>query len=212
MSPATERARLILSLRRAGVTDANVLSAIETVPRDLFVPPELAGRAWDDRALPIECGQTISQPTVVAWMSAALALDDRTKILEVGTGSGYQTAILSRLCRRVYTIERHRGLARTAQFRFEALNLHNIVPRVGDGNAGWPEQAPFERIVVTAAAPAPPPALVDQLAVGGVMVLPLGPVGGEQSLVRLRRTRDGLCEQRIFDVHFVPLVEGAPAA
>ena len=212
MSPATERARLILSLRRSGVTDANVLAAIETVPRDLFVPPELAGRAWDDRALPIECGQTISQPTVVAWMSAALDLDDRTKILEVGTGSGYQTAILSRLCRRVYTIERHRGLARTAQFRFEALNLHNIVPRVGDGNAGWREQAPFERIIVTAAAPAPPPALVDQLAIGGVMVMPIGPIGGEQSLVRLCRTRDGLREQRIFDVHFVPLVEGAPAA
>lgn len=212
MSPATERARLILSLRRSGVTDANVLSAIETVPRDLFVPPELAGRAWDDRALPIECGQTISQPTVVAWMSAALDLDDRTKILEVGTGSGYQTAILSRLCRRVYTIERHRGLARTAQFRFEALNLHNIVPRVGDGHAGWREQAPFERIIVTAAAPAPPPALVDQLAIGGLMVMPLGPIDGEQSLVRLRRTPDGLHEQRIFDVNFVPLVEGAPAA
>ena len=212
MSPATERARLILSLRRSGVTDANVLAAIETVPRDLFVPPELAGRAWDDRALPIECGQTISQPTVVAWMSAALDLDDRTKILEVGTGSGYQTAILSRLCRRVYTIERHRGLARTAQFRFEAPNLHNIVPRVGDGNAGWREQAPFERIIVTAAAPAPPPALVDQLAIGGLMVMPLGPVGGEQSLVRLRRTPDGLHEQHIFDVNFVPLVEGAPAA
>lgn len=212
MSPATERARLILSLRRSGVTDANVLSAIETVPRDLFVPPALAGRAWDDRALPIECGQTISQPTVVAWMSAALDLDDRTKILEVGTGSGYQTAILSRLCRRVYTIERHRGLARAAQFRFEALNLHNIVPRIGDGNAGWREQAPFERIMVTAAAPAPPPALVDQLAIGGLMVMPLGPIDGEQSLVRLRRTRDGLHEQRIFDVHFVPLVEGAPAA
>lgn len=205
---ATERARLVLAIRRSGVTDPPILSTIEAVPRENFVPEAFAPRAYEDAPLPIECGQTVSQPSVVAWMTAALELDDRMKVLEVGTGAGYQTAILSRLCRRVYTVERHRKLARGAQARFEALGLCNITGRVGDGSRGWPEQAPFPRILVTAAAAEPPPLLVDQLAVDGVMVMPLGPPDGDQDLVRLRRTLDGLSQHRLFGVRFLPLIEG----
>lgn len=206
---AANKARLILSLRQAGVTDSAVLSAIETVPREMFVPENLADHAYDDTALPIACGQTISQPTVVAWMTAALEVGERMRVLEIGTGSGYQAAILARLCRRVYTVERHRDLALEAQRRFDALSLNNITSRIGDGSLGWPEQAPFERIVVTAAAVAPPPALLDQLALGGVMVLPLGEPDGEQILVRLRRDENGFHREKIFGVRFVPLIEGA---
>ena len=209
---ATDKARLILELRRSGVTDPRVLAAMEAAPRDAFVPGEFASRAWDNTALPIDGGQAISQPTVVAWMSAALEVGDRMQVLEVGTGSGYQAAVLSRLCRRVYTIERIRSLARGAQARFAALNLHNVTARVGDGAAGWPELAPFPRIMVTAAAPAPPPALVAQLAPGGVMVMPVGPPDGEQDLVRFRRAGDGLESRRLFGVRFVPLIEGGGVA
>ena len=208
---ATDRARLVLELRRSGVTDPKVLSAVEAAPRHMFVPREYAARAWDDTALPIACGQAISQPTVVAWMSAALELDDRMTVLEVGTGSGYQAAVLSRLCRRVYTVERRRPLALAAKARFEALGMGNVTTRIGDGCLGWPGQAPFPRILVTAAAPAPPPALVDQLAMGGVMVMPVGAPDGEQDLVQFRRAPEGLRERRLFGVRFVPLIEGAPA-
>jgi protein-L-isoaspartate(D-aspartate) O-methyltransferase len=205
----SRKARLILGLRRSGVTETRVLAAIETVPRELFVAEALAEHAYDDSALPIACGQTISQPTVVAWMTAALEVGERMKVLEVGTGSGYQAAVLAKLCRRVYTIERHRELLKDAEVRFEALNLHNITTRVGDGTRGWPEQAPFDRVIVTAAAAAePPPALLDQLALGGVMVLPLGPPDGEQVLVRVRRDEHGYHRERIFEVRFVPLIEG----
>jgi len=206
--PAARKARLILGLRRAGVTDREVLAAIEAVPRELFVPAGLADRAYDDTALPLGCGQTISQPTVVAWMTLALKVGERMKVLEIGTGSGYQSAVLARLCRRLYTIERHRELLKAAEVRFEALNLHNITARVGDGAAGWPEQAPFERIIVTAAAREPPSALLDQLAEGGIMVLPMGPPDEEQTLVRIRKDKDGFHRERIFEVRFVPLIEG----
>ncbi|MFP6760021.1 MAG: protein-L-isoaspartate(D-aspartate) O-methyltransferase [Alphaproteobacteria bacterium] len=208
MTDPANKARLILGLRQAGITDTGVLSAIELVPRELFVPDNLADHAYDDNALPIACGQTISQPTVVAWMTAALEIGDRMRVLEIGTGSGYQAAILAHLCRRVYTVERHRDLAKVAQKRFQNLNLNNISSRIGDGSLGWPEQAPFERIVVTAAALTPPPALLDQLALGGIMVLPLGEPNGDQTLVRLRRDEDGFHRERIFDVRFVPLIEG----
>jgi protein-L-isoaspartate(D-aspartate) O-methyltransferase len=205
---ATRKARLVLDLRRAGVTDTKVLAAIESIPRERFVGDSLAGHAYDDSALPIECGQTISQPAVVAWMTVGLQLGERMKVLEVGTGSGYQAAVLSRLCRRVYTIERYRPLLRQAEARFRALELNNITSKVGDGALGWPEQAPFDRIIVTAAAPEPPPALLDQLAVGGIMVLPLGGADEIQTLVRIRRDGDGYHRDKIFAVRFVPLIPG----
>ena len=212
MATALDRARLILSLRRSGMTDPDVLGALESVPREMFVSGEFAARAYDDAPLPIECGQTISQPTVVAWMTSALDLDKGVNALEIGTGSGYHAAVLARLCGRVYTIERHRPLAKLARARFEALGLHNVTPRIGDGTAGWPELAPFQRILVTAAAPAPPPALLDQLAAGGTMIMPVGEPDGEQSLVRIVRTPDGLRETRLFGVRFVPLVAREAAA
>lgn len=204
----TRKARLVLDLRRAGVTDAKVLTAIESIPREKFVGASLAAHAYDDSALPIECGQTISQPAVVAWMTVGLQLGERMKVLEVGTGSGYQAAVLSKLCRRVYTIERYRPLLRQAEARFRALELNNITSKLGDGALGWPEQAPFDRIIVTAAAPEPPPALLDQLAVGGIMVLPLGGVDEIQTLMRIRRDGDGYHRDKIFAVRFVPLVPG----
>lgn len=210
MEDASRKARLILGLRQSGVTDSRVLSAIESVPREMFVPQALAAHAYDDTALPIDCGQTISQPTVVAWMTAALEVGERMKVLEIGTGSGYQAAVLSKLCRRVYTIERHATLLAQAEERFQDLRLNNITSRVGDGAKGWPEQAPFDRIIVTAAAPEPPPALLDQLANGGVMVLPLGDPRGDQSLIRLRRDEQVFHRERIFGVRFVPLIEGDP--
>ena len=204
----TRKARLVLDLRRSGVTDTRVLAAMESMPRERFVPETLADFAYDDGALPIACGQTISQPSVVAWMTASLEVGERMKVLEVGTGSGYQAAVLSRLCRRIYTIERHRALLDGAEAVFRDLDLHNVTTRLGDGALGWPEQAPFERIVVTAAAEEPPPALLDQLVVGGVMVLPLGPPDSVQTLMRIRRDGEGYHRETIFAVRFVPLVAG----
>ncbi|WP_420561754.1 protein-L-isoaspartate(D-aspartate) O-methyltransferase [Tepidicaulis sp.] len=201
---------LIMELRRRGIKSKAVLSAIERVARDSFVPTTFSKQAYEDHALPIECGQTISQPFVVAYMTEKLEVGDRMKVLEVGTGSGYQAAILSRLCRRVYTIERYRTLMRDAVNRFETLNLHNITTKVGDGASGWPEQAPFDRIMVTAAAPELPQTLVDQLKVGGIMVLPVDIPGRprEQKLVRVTRTETGIEREDLMDVRFVPLVEG----
>jgi protein-L-isoaspartate(D-aspartate) O-methyltransferase len=201
---------LIMELRRRGIKSKAVLSAIERVARDSFVPTTFSKQAYEDHALPIECGQTISQPFVVAYMTEKLEVGDRMKVLEVGTGSGYQAAILSRLCRRVYTIERYRTLMRDAVNRFETLNLHNITTKVGDGASGWPEQAPFDRIMVTAAAPELPQMLVDQLKVGGIMVLPVDIPGRprEQKLVRVTRTETGIEREDLMDVRFVPLVEG----
>ncbi|PKQ02401.1 MAG: protein-L-isoaspartate O-methyltransferase, partial [Alphaproteobacteria bacterium HGW-Alphaproteobacteria-12] len=161
-------------------------------------------------ALPIECGQTISQPYIVAYMTEQLRVGERMKVLEVGTGSGYQAAVLARLCRRVYTIERYRTLLNDALKRFEELRIHNITAKVGDGAKGWPEQAPFDRIIVTAAAPAVPQALVDQLKEGGLMIVPVATSGarGEQKLVRIERTGDGVKREELLPVRFVPLVEG----
>lgn len=208
MEDPSRTARLILGLRQSGITDRRVLSAIESIPREMFVSEAMAVHAYDDTALPIDCGQTISQPTVVAWMTHALSVGERMKVLEIGTGSGYQAAVLSKLCRRVYTIERHRALLKQAELRFEALRLSNITTRVGDGTRGWPQQAPFDRIIVTAAAAEPPPALLDQLAPGGIMVLPLGDPEGDQSLIRLTRDGQVFHRERIFGVRFVPLIEG----
>ena len=201
-------ADLILRLRRAGITDQRVVSAIEAVPRETFVPAESRGEAYAERALPIECGQTISAPVIVGIMTAALDIGDRDRVLEIGTGTGYQTAILARLARRVYTVDRFRTLVATAESRFRTLRLSNITTMVGDGMNGWPEQAPFDRIVVTAAADQVPDALKKQVRVGGVIVMPVGPVDGVQKLMRLERSEAGFAERSLADVRFVPLIPG----
>lgn len=198
--------RLLMELRQGGVGDARVLSAIERTPRELFVLPRFKDQAYDNIVLPIGNGQTISQPLVVGRMTQALEIGPRMKVLEVGTGSGYQAMVLARLCRRLYTIERHKDLLAEAERRFQALSIHNIVARVGDGALGWPEQAPFERILVTAAAPDVPPVLVEQLAVGGLMVVPIGEDAADQQVVRVRRLENGIDVETLFPVRFVPLV------
>jgi len=200
--------RLIMSLRGRGITDPAVLGALERVPRDQFVDPAFLDQAWEDRALPIASGQTISQPFIVAFMTQALQLTDRTKVLEIGTGSGYQAAVLAKIARRVYTVERHAELLRRAQAMFDRLKLHNIHTRHGDGWKGWPEQAPFEAIIVTAAAPEVPQELLDQLSEGGRMVAPIGSAGNAQRLVRFVREGESFHEEPLLDVRFVPLVHG----
>lgn len=200
--------RLILSLRRQGVTDARVLSAMESVDRSLFVHEKFLDQAWEDQALPIDCAQTISQPFIVGLMTQALQVGPRHRVLEIGTGSGYQCAVLSRMARFVYTVERYRSLLAEAELRLKQLRLENVFTRHGDGGAGWPEQAPFDRIMVTAASPHEPTELLKQLKPGGVLVAPVG----RTSVQMLNRytgqpdgsfTRESLCE-----VRFVPLVEG----
>jgi protein-L-isoaspartate(D-aspartate) O-methyltransferase len=200
--------RLIMALRKAGVTDTKVLAAIERTPREMFVPAAFRDQAYEDVALPIGMGQTLSQPAVVGRMTQALDLDERMKILEVGTGSGYQTAVLSRLCRRVYTVERHRQLLHEAEKRFKTLGVMNVTAWINDGNRGWPEQAPFKRILVTAAAAETPVALLDQLADGGIMVLPIGPRHGAQELHRVTRKGDGFEAESLGPIRFVPLAAG----
>lgn len=198
---------LVMALRNAGVRDKAVLAAIERTPRNLFVPETFADHAFENRPLPIDCGQTISQPLIVALMTEALQVTDRCKVLEIGTGSGYQASVLARLCRRVYTIERYRTLSLEAVKRFEALRLTTIVTRIGDGTKGWPEQAPFDKIIVTAAAPSRPDAILAQLRAGGICVAPVQN-GTVQTLYRYRAEPDGISEEALVDVRFVPLVEG----
>lgn len=211
MTIASRKIRLVMQLRRSGIADTGVLSAIERIPREAFVPESFKDQAYENRALPIGHGQTLSQPQVVAAMTQALEAGRRTKVLEIGTGSGYQAAVLSRLCRRVYTVERYRDLLDLAERRFVDLRLHNITARVGDGWKGWPEQAPFERIIVTAAPPQVPGALVDQLREEGILVVPVGRSARDQQLLRVRRDRDGkVSEEVLAPVRFVPLVEGLP--
>jgi protein-L-isoaspartate(D-aspartate) O-methyltransferase len=207
---AQKAARLVQELRRGGISDERVLAAIERVPRELFVPPAFADQAWENVALPIGHGQTISQPFVVALMTQALELGERTKVLEIGTGCGYQAAVLARLCRRVFTIERHRALSKEADARFAQLRIHNITVRFGDGTKGWPEQAPFDRIIVTAAARSLPQPLLDELGPGGILVAPIGEERREQDLVRVRRTEAGFTSESLGPVRFVPLVAGLP--
>ena len=201
-------ARLVLALRSQGVTDPGVLAALESTPRELFTPDLFKERAFEDSALPIACGQTISQPYIVGLMSQALEVEPRSRVLEIGTGSGYQTTILSKLSRLVYTVERYRTLLGEAEARFKQLGLTNVITRFGDGGLGWPEQAPFDRILVTAAAPDEPKALLSQLKPKGVLVAPIGK-GPVQSLKRY--TGDGAGGFRIevmTDVRFVPLLDG----
>jgi len=204
--------QLMLALRRAGVTDRNVLEAIEKTPRETFVERAFQDRAMEDTALPIACGQTISQPSVVGMMTQALEVTPRCKVLEVGAGSGYQAAILARLARRVYAIERHRGLAMQARERLESLGLTNVTVRAGDGSLGWPEQAPFDRIMITAAAEDTPRLLLEQLREGGIMVLPVGQSDEVQQLIRIQKTESGLDYRELCAVRFVPLIAGLPDA
>ncbi len=200
--------RLIMELRRLGIRDDRVLRAMEQTPRELFVPPAFRDQAYDDVALPIAQGQTISQPYVVAFMTEALQLSPRSRVLEIGTGSGYQAAVLARLVRQVYTVERYRSLAQAAQERFRTLGLDNVLSRVGDGMRGWPEAAPFDRILVTAAAPDVPAALTEQLAPGGILVAPVGPSGDQELRRYTRRGDDGIESEGLLPVRFVPLVPG----
>lgn len=203
-----DRMGFLLMLRRRGITDPGVLRAMDEVPREHFVSPEHVATAYTDRAMPIACGQTISQPYVVAYMTERLAVGREHRVLEIGTGSGYQAAVLSRLGRDVVTVERFRTLAQTAQIRFETLGYTNIEVVVGDGAEGVAGRAPFDRIIVTAAAETVPPALVEQLAEGGVLLLPLGPLRSSQSITRLTKTKGGIAREKLIAVRFVPLLSG----
>ena len=202
-----EKARLIMTLRGMGVVEADVLSAMERVPRELFVPTALSRHAYENASLPIALEQTISQPYIVARMTAALELTGRERVLEIGTGSGYQAAILSFLCRRVYSIERLRPLLVEAENRFRKLRITNVTSKYGDGAKGWPEGAPFDRVILTCAPAEIPATLLNQLKTGGIMVAPEGR-DREQSLVVIRRTEEGFERQELLPVRFVPLVEG----
>ena len=202
-----EKARLIMTLRGMGVVEADVLSAMERVPRELFVPTALSQHAYENASLPIALEQTISQPYMVARMTAALELTGRERVLEIGTGSGYQAAILSFLCRRVYSIERLRPLLVEAENRFKKLRITNVTSKFGDGAKGWPEGAPFDRVILTCAPPEIPATLLNQLKTGGIMVAPEGR-DREQSLVVIRRTEEGFERRELLPVRFVPLVEG----
>jgi protein-L-isoaspartate(D-aspartate) O-methyltransferase len=209
MTDAAElKMRFLYGLRSRGVTDGRVLSAMEKIDRGAFVKGLFAERAYEDTPLPIACGQTISQPSVVGLMTQALDISPRDKVLEIGTGSGYQAAILSQLARRVYTIDRHRRLVREAEEVFRSLNLTNITAMTGDGSHGLPDQAPFDRIIVTAAAEDPPGPLLAQLREGGIMVLPVGQSDAVQHLIKVTRLPQGYDYEELRPVRFVPLVEG----
>jgi len=201
--------RLITDLQRGGITDERILAVMAAIPRESFVSRTFVERAYDNMALPIGFGQTISQPLVVAAMTQALDLGERMKVLEIGTGSGYQAAILARLARRVFTIERFKMLSRDAERRLLDLRVHNVVFHVGDGTKGWPPQAPYDRIIVTAAAGEVPQALIDQLAVGGIMLVPVGPDPVNQTVERIIKTEQGITREELMPVRFVPLVAGA---
>ena len=204
----TRLARLVLGLRSQGVTDPKVLAAIEGTPRDLFVPDLFRERSFEDSALPIACGQTISQPFIVGLMTQALKVDGRSRVLEIGTGSGYQTAVLARLARFVYSVERYRTLLAEAEERLKTLGATNVFTRFGDGGEGWPEQAPFDRILVTAAASGEPKVLLGQLKPNGVLVAPIGR-GPVQTLKRyVGDGKGGFKVEALCDVRFVPLLEG----
>lgn len=210
MSLEEGRAQLILELRRAGTIDKRTMEAMESVPRELFVPDAIRDKAYENIALPIGHHQTISQPQTVGLMTQALDVGERMKVLEIGTGSGYQSAVLAPLCRRLYSVERFRELLAGAEDRFTRLRLTNITTRCGDGSLGWPEQAPFDRIIVTAAAHDIPTILVEQLVVGGIMVLPLndGHHENDQRLIRVIRNAKGVETEDLGMTRFVPLVEG----
>ena len=209
MSTIAERQmQFLFALRTKGVTDTRVLTAMEKTDRAMFVKGHFSARAYEDMPLPIACGQTISQPSVVGLMTQALNVQPRDKVLEVGTGSGYQAAILSHLARRVYTVDRHKTLMNNARVIFQALDITNLMAFTADGSFGLPDQAPFDRILVTAAAEDPPGPLLAQLKVGGIMVLPVGQSDSVQTLIRVSRTETGFEYEELRAVRFVPLLEG----
>lgn len=210
-SVAERKMRFLFALRSRGITDGRVLTAMETIDRGQFVKGLFAERAYEDMPLPIACGQTISQPSVVGLMTQALSVQARDTVLEVGTGSGYQAAILSQLARRVYTVDRHRRLVREAAELFRELGLVNITSMVADGSFGLPDQAPFDRIIVTAAAEDPPGPLLAQLKIGGIMVVPVGQSDAVQTLIKVTRHETGYDYEELRPVRFVPLVEGLGA-
>ncbi len=204
-----DRMEFMLALRRRGITDAAVLRAMDEVPREMFVPPSMREQAYQDHALPIACGQTISQPYVVAYMTELLELEPQHRVLEIGTGSGYQAAVISRISSSVVSVERYRTLAQSARKAFDRIGYTNIEVIAGDGFEGARHHGPFDRIIVTAAAETVPQALIDQLVEGGIMVLPLGPHVGPQHIVRLRKKSGGeLTREELIAVRFVPLLPG----
>lgn len=205
---AERKMQFLFALRSRGVTDRRTLAAMEAVDRGDFVRGLFAERAYEDMPLPIACGQTISQPSIVGLMTQALDVDPRHRVLEVGTGSGYQAAVLAHMARRVYTIDRHQRLGKDAQALFERMGLGNITTFVADGSHGLADQAPFDRIIVTAAAEDAPGPLLAQLKIGGIMVLPVGQSDTVQSLIRVRREETGYDYEELRPVRFVPLVEG----
>jgi protein-L-isoaspartate(D-aspartate) O-methyltransferase len=216
MSVDTRAIALLMELRRQGISDNRVLGAVERTPRELFVDQPFEVQAWDNTALPIACGQTISQPYIVAYMTQALEVGEKHRVLEIGTGSGYQAAVLAPLCRMVYTIERHKALLQQAETRFKALKLHNVVIRHGDGYKGWPEAAPFDRILLSAVVPEVPQILIDQLKPGGILVAPVtkntAPESISQHLVKIMRTDEGVAQEALIPVVFVPMIAGLPDA
>ena len=208
ISAAERKMQFLFSLRSRGITNKRVLNAMERVDRGKYIRGTFEDRAYEDTPLPIACGQTISQPSIVALMTEALDVQPRDKVLEIGTGSGYQAAILSQLARRVYTVDRYSRLVREARAVFEAENITNIIALIADGSRGLPEQAPFDRIILTAASEDPPSPLLEQLRVGGIMVLPVGQSDTVQTLVKVVKTEDGLDYHELRSVRFVPLLEG----
>ena len=200
--------RLILSLRQQGVTDGKVLAAMESIDRAVFVHEKFLDQAWEDQALPIDCAQTISQPYIVGLMTQALEVEPRHRVLEIGTGSGYQCAVLSRLARYVYSVERYKSLLIEAEAKLKRLQIDNVITKHSDGGLGWPDQAPFDRIMVTAASPTEPTELLKQLKPGGVLVCPVGRTS-VQMLHRYSGQPDGsFRRESLCEVRFVPLVEG----
>ena len=205
---AETKMQFLFALRSNGVTDQRVLQAMEAVDRGTFITGLFQARAYEDMPLPIACGQTISQPSIVGLMTQALQVTPRDKVLEIGTGSGYQAAILARLARRVYTVDRHKRLVREAVATFLTLELTNIIAMTADGSHGLADQAPFDRIIVTAAAEDPPSPLLEQLKIGGIMVVPVGQSDAVQTLIRVRRAVGGFDYDELRPVRFVPLLEG----
>ena len=208
ISSAEQKMQFLYSLQSSGVTNKRVLTAMEIIDRRSYVSDTFADNAYEDTPLPIGCGQTISQPSIVAIMTEALDVQPRDKVLEIGTGSGYQAAILSRLARRIYTIDRHSILVQAARNVFKEQDIPNITTFTADGSRGLPDQAPFDRIIVTAASEDPPSTLLDQLRLGGIMVLPVGQSDSIQKLVKIKKTENGLEYHELRSVRFVPLLEG----
>lgn len=208
MTSQRARDRLVARLRESGIDNREVLDVIRILPRHLFIAEAMASRAYEDMALPIGHGQTISQPWIVARMSAALIEFGRPeKVLEIGTGSGYQAAVLASLVDTVFTVERIEELLRQARRRFRKLGIDNVRSKYDDGTMGWPDEAPFDGIILTAAGEGIPPGLVVQLAEGGVLVAPAGPPGNQQ-LLRLRKQNGEISEEDLGAVSFVPLLGG----